>query len=88
MKSVAVFKWAVNPQDARVSADGTVDWGAASRYSRCLGHSPGAGGCRVRSLGSVDVVTIGDSAWELSVPVMLAGLLGWRALMACATHGD
>ncbi len=36
----------------------------------------------VRSLGSVDVVAIGDSAWEPSVPVMLAGLLGWRGLMA------
>jgi electron transfer flavoprotein beta subunit len=29
MKCVIAFKWAKNPQDARVSADGAVDWRAA-----------------------------------------------------------
>ena len=29
MKSVIAFKWAKNPQDARVSADGSVDWRSA-----------------------------------------------------------
>jgi electron transfer flavoprotein beta subunit len=29
MKSIVVFKWSRNPQDARVGADGSVDWGAA-----------------------------------------------------------
>lgn len=29
MKSVIVFKWAKNPQDARVSANGSVDWRSA-----------------------------------------------------------
>ena len=29
MKTVIAFKWAKNPQDARVSADGSVDWGSA-----------------------------------------------------------
>jgi electron transfer flavoprotein beta subunit len=32
MKSVAVFKWAVNPLDLRVSAEGAVDWSAASPW--------------------------------------------------------
>ncbi|NLI91440.1 MAG: electron transfer flavoprotein subunit alpha [Peptococcaceae bacterium] len=133
MKSVAVFKWAVNPQDARVNADGAVDWSTASPWVgdddyvaaqvACKAAGPDgevvgltlAGGdvafaaargaqhtvaidglpltadalaiaqalaAAVRSLGIVDVVAIGDSAWEPSVPVMLAGLLGWTALMA------
>ena len=133
MKSVVVFKWAVNPQDARVSADGTVDWSAASPWvgdddyvaaqvaskvagldgevvgltlaggdvafaaARGAQHTVAIDGlpvtadamaiaqalaAAVRSLGNVDVVAIGDSAWEPSVPVMLAGLLGWTALMA------
>lgn len=133
MKSVAVFKWAVNPQDARVSADGAVDWSAASPWvgdddyvaaqvackaagpdgevvgltlaggdvafaaARGVQHTVAIDGlsvtadalaiaqalaAAVRSLGSVGVVAIGDSAWEPSVPVMLAGLLGWTALMA------
>ena len=133
MKSVVVFKWAVNPQDARISADGTVDWSAASPWvgdddyvaaqvaskvagldgevvgltlaggdvafaaARGAQHTVAIDGlpvtadamaiaqalaAAVRSLGNVDVVAIGDSAWEPSVPVMLAGLLGWTALMA------
>jgi electron transfer flavoprotein beta subunit len=26
MKSIVIFKWSMNPQDARVGADGSVDW--------------------------------------------------------------
>jgi len=135
MKSVAVFKWAVDPQDMRVRDDGSVDWSAASSWmgagdddyvavqAACgAAGSDGevigltlAGGdvafaaargaqstvaidglpvtadattiaqtlaAAVRSLENVNVVAIGDSAWEPAVPVMLAGLLGWTALMA------
>jgi electron transfer flavoprotein beta subunit len=133
MKSVAIFKWTVNPQDARVSADGTVDWSAASPWvgdddylaaqvasktagpngevigltlaggdvafaaARGAQHTVAIEGlsvtadslaiaralaAAVRSIENVDIVVIGDSAWEPSVPVMLAGLLGWISLMA------
>jgi len=132
MRSVAVFKWSVNPEDARVGADGSVDWGAASPWvgdddyvaarvaSQVAGEDgeavgltlaggdvafaaargarstlavdglpapAGAAGiaaalaAAVRTLGA-DVVAIGDSAWEPAVPALLAGLLGWPALMA------
>lgn len=133
MKSVVVFKWAVNPQDALVGADGTVDWKVASPWvgdddyvaaqvacdaagpegevvgltlaggdvafaaARGAQHTVAIDGlpvtadavaiaqalaAAVRSLENVGAVAIGDSAWEPSVPVMLAGLLGWTALMA------
>ncbi len=133
MMIVTIFKWAVNPQDARVSADGSVDWSAArpevgdddhaaAQVGRSAADPDGemvgltlAGGdvafcaargsqrtividglpstadaqviasalvAAVRSLGTVDVVVIGDSSWEPSVPPLLAGLLGWPALMA------
>lgn len=36
----------------------------------------------IRSQGDVDVVSIGDSAWDPAVPVLLAGLLGWTSVMA------
>lgn len=36
----------------------------------------------IRKIGDVDVVSIGDCAWEPEVPAMLAGILGWPALMA------
>ncbi|HWQ76628.1 MAG TPA: electron transfer flavoprotein subunit alpha [Syntrophomonas sp.] len=132
MKSVVIFKWAVNPLDARVSADGTVDWSAASPWvgdddyvaaqvaciaagldgevvgltlaggdvafaaARGAQHTVAINGlpvtadasaiaqalaAAVRSLENVDVVVIGDSAWEPAVPVTLAGLLGWTALL-------
>lgn len=29
MKIVVVFKWSKNPEDARITSDGTVDWGSA-----------------------------------------------------------
>lgn len=133
MKSVVVFKWAVNPLDARVSADGVVDWSTASPWvgdddyvaaqvackaagpdgevvgltlaggdvafaaARGAQHTVAIDGLPVTAdalaiaqalakavgtLENVDVVAIGDSAWEPAVPVMLAGLLGWQALMA------
>ena len=34
----------------------------------------------VRRIGDVDLVLIGDSAWDYGVPVALAGQLGWSAL--------
>lgn len=45
----------------------------------------------VRRIGDVDVVLIGDSAWDYGVPVALAGRLGWAALAGVAsatTHGN
>lgn len=45
----------------------------------------------VRSIGGVDVVLIGDSAWDRGVPVALAGLLGWSVLAdveSAAVEGD
>lgn len=36
----------------------------------------------VREIGDVEVVAIGDSAWDPAVPVLLAGLLGWKSVMA------
>ena len=133
MKSVVVFKWAIDPRDIRVNADGSVDWSAVSPWvgdDDCLavqvacsasgqeGEVTGltlAGGDvafaaargaqrtvaieglpatadamtvakalaeAIHSFGDVDVVVIGDSAWEPSVPVMLGGLLGWTTVMA------
>lgn len=32
MKSVVIFKWATDPRDIRVHADGTVDWSAVSPW--------------------------------------------------------
>lgn len=133
MKSVIIFKWAVDPRDIRVNADGTVDWSAVSPWvgdddylaaqvaasvsgleGEVIGLTMAGGDVsfaaargaqrtvaiegipatadaatvakalaeQVRALGDVDVVTIGDSAWEPAVPVMLGGLLGWTTIMA------
>lgn len=133
MKSVAVFKWAIDPRDIRVNADGSVDWSAASPWvgdddylavqvacdasaseDEIIGLTLAGGDVAfaaargaqrtvaiegisatadaatvaraladtIRSLEDVDVVAIGDSAWEPSVPVMLGGMLGWTTIMA------
>lgn len=133
MKSVVIFKWAVDPKDLRVNADGTVDWSTVSPWvgdddyaavqaacsaagtdGEVIGLTLAGGDAAfaaargaqstvavaglpvtadawtiaqalanaVRAIGVVDIVVIGDCAWEPEVPVMLAGLLGWPALMA------
>lgn len=133
MKAVAVFKWAIDPRDIRVNADGTVDQSAASPWvgdddylavqvacdvsgpeGEVVGMTMAGGDVAfaaargahrtvaiegalqaadvmtvakvlaeaIRSLGGVDVVSISDSAWEPSVPVVLGGLLGWTTIMA------
>ena len=66
MKSIVVFKWLRNPQDARVGTDGTVDWGAAKLSASdddpaaiLVANDLAAGG------GEVVGLTIGDGdvAW-------------------------
>jgi electron transfer flavoprotein beta subunit len=124
MRCVLAFTWARNPEDARVGADGSVDWGtrlapsdddaAAAAVARGLGVEvvgltlgggdvawaaargaertlavtdarPGADGgataaalaAGVRHAGDVDVVVVGDCAWDRTVPVSLGARLGW-----------
>lgn len=36
----------------------------------------------IKTIEDADIVAIGDSAWEPSVPVILGGLLGWTTIMA------
>jgi electron transfer flavoprotein beta subunit len=121
MKTVVVFKWLRNPEDARVGSDGSVDWRAAKMAvsdddpaaaavanaiaaagGECVGLTVGDGDASwaataailaagVRSIGGVDVVLIGDSAWDRGVPVALAGHLGWAVLAdveSAAVEGD
>jgi len=66
MKSIVVFKWLRNPQDARVGMDGSVDWGAAKMSASdddpaaiLVAKDLAAGG------GEVVGLTIGDGdvAW-------------------------
>ena len=147
MKITVAYKWAPNPQDAGVGADGTVDWGRAkatvSEYdpvaielgrrladatggeligvsvggpdvaspmakkaalSRGLDRAVvvaddaliGAGTTQtalalaevVRQIGDVDLVLTGDASVDLGaqmVPTVLAGALGWPALINVAT---
>lgn len=131
MKILVVFKWSQDPQDARVSADGAVDWQGvrmsandddpaamavardiASPDGEIVGLTIGDGetawaaargasstvvvsdartnadsavtgavlAAGVRRAGDVDVVVIGDSAWDYGVVASLAGQLGWPAL--------
>lgn len=132
MKTVAIFKWAVNPDDALVRADGTVNWQAtrqevgdddhaaiacaaeAAAGGEVIGLTLAGGDTAfaaargaertlvleglpapadsnavaqaladaVRDLGEVDVVTMGDAEWDPAVSGLVAGLLGWPAIMA------
>lgn len=133
MRSVVVFKWAVDPKDLRVNADGTVDWSTGSPWvgdddymaaqiacsasgedGEVIGLTLAGGdvafaaargadrtiaiegildtadvwtiaqalAAAINRIGDVDVVAIGDCAWEPALPVVLAGLLGWPALMS------
>lgn len=63
MKSVVAFKWAKNPQDARVSADGAVDWRSARM---AVSDDDAAATAVARDLGG-DVVALalgdGDATW-------------------------
>lgn len=132
MKTVAIFKWAVNPDDALVRVDGTVNWDTtrqevgdddhaaimcavdaaaggevigltvaasdtsfaaargADRTVALEGFSVPADSTAtahafaraITEIGDVGAVMIGDSEWDPSVSPLLAGLLGWPAIMA------
>jgi len=64
MKSIVVFKWLRNPQDARVGADGTVDWGGAKLAPN---DDDPAALAVARELGAGEIVGLtvgdGDLAW-------------------------
>ena len=131
MKTVIVYKWARDSEDAAVRSDGAVDWRnakmtageddfaaleaakALSRDGDLIGLTIGSGdaswalargvgqatliidapslidnastaailAAAVRTIGGVDVVVIGDSEDYSGVPVALAGLLGWPAIV-------
>ncbi|PKN43736.1 MAG: electron transfer flavoprotein subunit alpha [Deltaproteobacteria bacterium HGW-Deltaproteobacteria-20] len=131
MKIVVAFKWIKNPEDARVGADGSMDWraakmapsdddplaseiakGLAADGDEIVGLTIGDGdaawaaargasstvivtdaaadadaavtgavlAAAIRHIGDVDVVLVGDSAWDYGVSAALAGRLGSTAL--------
>lgn len=82
--------------------DGDAAWAAARGASSTVivtdaemaadaGVAGGVLAAAVRRIGNVDVVLIGDSAWDVAVPAALAGQLGWLSLAGVSTvtkHGD
>jgi len=137
MKTVIIYKWARNAEDAAVRNDGSVDWRNAkmtageddfaaleaarniSQEGELTGLTLGDGdaswalargvqqatsiadapcltdnastaailAAAVRQIGGVDVVVIGDAEEYSGVPVALAGLLGWPAVVGVSSAG-
>lgn len=142
MKTVVVYKWARDPEDAAVRSDGSVDWRGAkmtageddpAAIAVASALTAGAGGtlvgltigdgdatwalargvesavsvpdapfladnaataavlaAAIRSIGDVDLVVIGDAEAYPGVVPVLAGILGWPALLGVseATWAD
>jgi electron transfer flavoprotein beta subunit len=76
--------------------DGDVAWAAARGASSTVvvadaqPHADAAAtaailAAAVQRLGGVDVVVVGDSAWDPGLPVALAGRLGWTTLAGVAS---
>lgn len=132
MKTIAIFKWAVNPDDALVRVDGTVNWGTARQEvgdddhaaiacaveaadgGEVIGLTLAGGDTAfaaargaertvavegfpvpadstavahaladaIKEIGDVNAVVIGDAEWDPAVSALVAGLLGWPAIMA------
>lgn len=65
MKIIVVFKWSRNPQDARVGAEGNVDWRGVKMAASDDDHAAMEIACAIAEGGEIVGLTVGDGdvAW-------------------------